>query len=54
MYSARGLLSAAFVFVAPGSFVFPQPASASTATRAKAFPEVFMATERAAEAVKKL
>jgi hypothetical protein len=55
MYSASGLLSAlSFVLVAPGSFVVPQPASASTATRERAFLEVFMACERAAEAVKKL
>ncbi|GAA1638877.1 hypothetical protein GCM10009744_30480 [Kribbella alba] len=59
MYSASGLLSAlSFVLVATGSFVVPQPARAKTATRAKALREVlmevFMACERAAEAVKKL
>jgi hypothetical protein len=42
MYSARGLLLLALSgLVAPG-LLFPQPANASTANRARAFRELFM------------
>jgi hypothetical protein len=42
MYSARGLLLALSVVVVAPGLLFPQPANASTANRARAFRELFM------------